>query len=113
MSGEVINGFNISSTGVRNEGIDIKGSEGASVYSIHNGTVVLVSTSAGKRLNVVIIKHDEEFLSIYAGLQMVEYQKGRKVEKGWKIGTVNGVNNTLHFELRRGNAPLDPEVYLK
>ena len=113
MSGEVINGFNISSTGVRNEGIDIKGSEGASVYSIHNGTVVLVSTSAGKRLNVVIIKHDEEFLSIYAGLQRVEYQKGQKVEKGWKIGTVNEVNNTLHFELRRGNTPLDPEAYLK
>ena len=113
MSGEIINGFNISSTGLRNEGIDIKGSEGASVYSIHNGTIVLVSTSAGKRLNVVIIKHDEEFLSIYAGLQRVEYQKGKKVKKGWKIGTVNEVNNTLHFELRRGNTPLDPEAYLK
>ena len=113
MSGEIINGFNISSTGLRNEGIDIKGSEEASVYSVHNGTIVLVSTSAGKRLNVVIIKHDEEFLSIYAGLQRVEYQKGSKVEKGWKIGTVNEVNNTLHFELRRGNTPLDPEAYLK
>ncbi len=113
MSGEIISGFNISSTGLRNEGIDIKGSEGANVYAVHNGTVVLVSTSAGKRLNVVIIKHEEEFLSIYAGLQRVEYQKGSKVDKGWRIGSVNEINNTLHFELRRGNTPLDPEAYLK
>ncbi len=113
MSGEIISRFNVSSTGLRNEGIDIQGSKGASIYAIHNGTVVLVSTSAGKRLNVVIIKHDEEFLSIYAGLQRVEYQKGNMVKKGWRIGSVNEVNNILHFELRRGNTPLDPEKYLK
>ena len=112
MIGDIVKKFNISNNGIRNEGIDIKSNPDSPVYSIYDGIVMLVSKSSGDKLNVLIIKHDGDLLSIYAGLKSVQYQKGERVKKGWRIGLVNDVNNILHFELRKGNTPLDPETFL-
>ena len=82
------------------------------VYLADDGTVMLVSKSAGEKLIVMIIKHQNSILTIYAGLSSVGFKKGDTVKKGSKIGTVNEINNILHFEIRKGNKPLNPEDVL-
>ncbi len=106
--GEIVKSFNLSAGSIRNEGIDIKVKKGAFVYSADDGMVMLVSKSAGEKLRVVIIKHQNNILTIYAGLSSVDYKKGDAIKKGAKIGKVNEINNILHFEIRKGNKPLDP-----
>lgn len=110
--GQIIKKFNISSSGIRNEGVDIRANRNSPIYAAMKGTIMLVSKSAGEKLNVVIIRHEANLLSIYAGLQDPNIKKGDLVEKGSKLGVVNDINNTLHFELRQGNTPINPESYI-
>ena len=110
--GKIVKEFNLSAGNVRNEGIDIKAKKGSFVYSADDGVVMLVSKSAGEKLSVVIIKHHSNILTIYAGLSSVDNKKGDTVKQGQKIGTVNEINNVLHFEIRKGNKPLNPRDFL-
>ena len=97
-----------------NKGIDISGSLGESVAAAANGTVVYSGNSLRGYGNLILIKHDNTFLTAYAYNQTLLVKEGESVVKGQKIAEVGDYAGTpkLHFEIRVNGKPVDPEPYL-
>lgn len=100
----------------RNEGIDIELAEGTEVRASADGKV-LFSASHGGFGNMVIIQHNERFISVYAHLQANVAKEGQSIKQGELVGFsgMTGVAATprLHFEIREYSKPVDPLKYLK
>lgn len=100
----------------RNEGIDIELAEGTEVRAAADGKV-LFSASHGGFGNMVIIQHNERFISVYAHLKENVAKEGQQIKQGELVGFsgMTGVAATprLHFEIREYSKPVDPLKYLK
>ena len=112
-SGKVIVPFSNAQGG--NKGIDIAGQRGQPVYAAGGGRVVY----AGDRLrgygNLVMIKHDESYITAYAHNQTLLVQTGQQVTQGQKIATMGSSGSdsvNLHFQLRYKATAVDPIRYL-
>ena len=90
------------------KGIDIKGQPGASVRSVFDGEVSAVFGYGGT--TVVIIRHGS-YLSVYCDLASVSVSRGQKVSTRQTIGRL-GQDGLMQFQLRKGNAKLNPEAWL-
>ena len=97
------------------QGIDIAGQLGAPIFAAADGEVVYVGNGLLGYGNLVIINHNETYLSAYAHNKSVFVQEGQKVKRGKKI-TEMGVSEKkqvlLHFQIRRDGQPVDPLKYL-
>ncbi len=113
LKGQVIRRFSPSST---QQGIDILGKNGTDVRASASGEVVYVGNSLKGYGNLIIIKHDETFLSAYAHNQKILVSEGQKIALSQLIGSV-GINNrgesALHFQIRLNGKPINPLRYLK
>lgn len=100
----------------RNEGIDIELAEGTEVRAAADGKI-LFSASHGGFGNMVIIQHNERFISVYAHLQANVAKEGQSIKQGELVGFsgMTGVAATprLHFEIREYSKPVDPIKYLQ
>jgi murein DD-endopeptidase MepM/ murein hydrolase activator NlpD len=96
-------------------GIDISNTSGTPILAFADGTVTAVGRSAGYG-NYVILGHEGGFYTLYAHCRTVDVKSGQSVERGQKIASIGSTGVTtgphLHFELRFGDAFLDPSVYL-
>ncbi|RXF69153.1 murein hydrolase activator EnvC family protein [Arcticibacter tournemirensis] len=105
-------GYGVNVT-VENNGVDIKTSEGATVRAVFSGEVRSVYNIGGQY--AVLIRHGEYF-TVYSNLRTVSVSKGQKVAVKQSIGTVitDPVDGTtqLHFEVRKGALPMNPEGWL-
>lgn len=107
--GKVIGTF--SSTGVGPKGIALTGSAGDPVHAARGGRVVYVGSSLVGYGQLVIIKHDDVYLSAYAHNSKVLVKEGSAVRAGDVIAEMgsSGTDRTkLHFEVRRNGDPIDP-----
>ena len=112
-SGKIISTF--AANKLERKGIDIAGKLGQAIHSVADGKVVYSGNGLAGYGNLIIIKHDETYLSAYA------YNQQRLVKEGMtvKVGTViskmgqhpNG-STMLHFEIRKNGKPVDPLRYL-
>ncbi|MBS1210307.1 MAG: metalloendopeptidase-like rane protein [Proteobacteria bacterium] len=110
-NGKVLAGFNDSS----NKGVDLAGSVGDPVMAAGNGRVVYVGSGLRGYGNLVIIKHNNNFLSAYAHNSEILVKEGQMVQKGQKIAALGSSDTDrpkLHFEIRRQGKPVDPMKYL-
>ena len=110
--GKLIKSFNLSKN---QKGIDIKGSIGSSVLAAKNGIVVYSGNGLRGYGNLVIIKHNNSFMSAYAFNRKIIVKEGQKVKAKQKIaemGRWKGYNGLLHFEIRRKGDPVNPLKYL-
>ncbi len=110
-SGQVIAGFNEAT----NKGLDISGNPGDPVIAAAAGKVVYSGGGLRGYGNLVIIKHDDDYLSAYAHNQTLLVQEGDEVRKGQQIaelGSTDADRPKLHFEIRRQGRPVDPAQYL-
>ena len=101
--------------GDRVKGIDIAGTLGDPVVASADGRVVYVGGELPAYGNMVIVKHNETFLTAYAHLQTIFVKEGTVVRQGDKIaemGRSNADRVKLRFEIRRNSNPVDPEPYL-
>lgn len=97
------------------KGIDIAGRLGESVLAAGSGTVVYSGSGLRGYGNLLIIKHNETFLSAYGHNDKLLVKEGETVKAGQKIAEVgsSGTDKVmLHFEIRRNGAPVDPMQYL-
>jgi lipoprotein NlpD len=111
--GPVIGGFS-SSSGL-NKGIDIGGKVGDSVMAAGAGRVVYAGTGLRGYGKLVIVKHNETFLSAYAHNQALLVREGDSVKVGQqiaKLGSSGTDKEKLHFEIRRDGKPVNPLTYL-
>ena len=85
------------------------------VYSIDGGKVVYSGDGLKAYGNMVILKHNDDFLSIYAKLASVNVKEGQFIQKKQLIGKTGFIikNKTgLHFEIRYKGEPVNPQKYL-
>ena len=90
------------------KGIDIKGQPGAAVRCIFDGEVSAVFSYSGT--TVIIVRHGS-YLSVYCDLASVSVSRGQKVSARQTLGRV-GSEGIMQFQLRKGNALLNPEAWL-
>jgi len=95
-------------TKIKNSGIDISAPKGSQVKAAAGGKVAYVGWLEGYG-NVVVLEHDG-FYTVYSRLDRINVAEGDKVVKGSVIGKTSA--QPLHFELRVGGEPVDPEKYL-
>ena len=97
------------------KGIDIGGSRGDPIYAVAHGTVVYAGTGIVGMGELVIVKHNEIYLSAYAHNDSLLVGEGERVRAGQKIAT-KGDSGTdevkLHFEIRKEGKPIDPKRVL-
>ena len=99
----------------RNKGIDIGGKEGDPVIAANDGQVVYVGDSLRGYGNLVIVKHNDDYISAYAHNRKVLVQQGQSVKRGQRVaelGSTGAPSARLHFEIRRQGKPVDPQKYL-
>jgi murein DD-endopeptidase MepM/ murein hydrolase activator NlpD len=111
--GRVITGFG---AGGGNEGINIAVPEGTPVKSAESGTVAYAGSEVKGYGNLVLIRHDNGYVSAYAHNGEVKVKRGEKVGRGQVIAksgqTGNVTSPQLHFEIRKGSTPVDPMTHL-
>lgn len=106
-SGALIAGFDE----VKNKGLDISGKAGDAVMASADGQVVYAGAGLRGYGNLIILKHNNTFLTAYAHNQALLVKEDQKVRKGQKIaemGKSDADRVKLHFEVRRLGKPVDP-----
>lgn len=97
----------------RNDGIDISAPAGTAVKAAASGKVAAITTNT-ENVQIVVIRHPDDVLSIYTHVDNLSVQKGDAVSRGQSIGKVRaGDPSFLHFEVRKGFDSVDPMTFLR
>ena len=110
-SGPVLAGFDEA----KNKGVDIGGAAGDPVLAAADGKVVYAGAGLRGYGNLIILKHNNIYLTAYAHNQTLVVKEDQTVKKGQKIaemGNSDADRVKLHFEVRRQGKPVDPAKYL-
>jgi lipoprotein NlpD len=99
----------------KNKGIDIGGRAGDPVLASADGRVVYAGAGLRGYGNLIILKHNNTYLTAYAHNQALLVKEDQSVRKGQKIAEMGSTDSDrvkLHFEIRRQGKPVDPTRYL-
>ena len=111
--GRVIAGFGANGG---NEGINIAVPEGTPVKAAEAGTVTYAGSEVKGYGNLVLIRHENGYVSAYAHNGSLNVKRGEQVKRGQVIATSGQTGNVtspqLHFEIRKGATPVDPLKHL-
>jgi lipoprotein NlpD len=95
-----------------NEGIDISAAAGTPVRAAGDGEVAAI-TQDTDRVPILVIRHDDGLLTVYANIRNISVTRGQSVSRGQQVAEVGeGDPSFLHFEVRRGFEAVDPDRYL-
>jgi lipoprotein NlpD len=100
---------------VKNKGLDIAGQAGDPILAAADGQVVYAGAGLRGYGNLIILKHNNTFLTAYAHNQTLLVKEDQQVRKGQKIaemGKTDADRVKLHFEIRRQGKPVDPAKFL-
>jgi lipoprotein NlpD len=114
--GPVITRFGIQPSGMKYNGIKIAAKENAPVQAAAAGTVIYASYVKGYG-ETVIVKHDENYTTVYAYLKNTVAKRDERIKKGEKIAAVGpsqelGGEPYLYFEIREKNRARNPLFFL-
>jgi lipoprotein NlpD len=110
-NGKLIGTFSEGSS----KGIDIAGKAGDAIVAANDGKVILASNTLRGYGNMLVIKHNNAWLTVYAHNSKLLVKEGQTVSRGQKIaemGNSDADQVKLHFEVRRDGTPIDPLKYL-
>jgi lipoprotein NlpD len=109
--GNLLSGFDES----KNKGVDIGGKAGDPVLAAADGRVVYAGAGLRGYGNLIILKHNNTYLTAYAHNQTLLVKEDQVIKRGQKIaemGNSDADQVKLHFEIRRQGKPVDPVKYL-
>jgi len=116
LRGRVISEFGPKPDGTRNDGINLSVPQGAAIVAAEDGTVVYSGNELEGFGNLLLIRHKNGWSTAYAHISKMLVKKGQTVRRGQviaKAGQTGAVSRPqLHFEIRRGSAPVNPRKYL-
>ena len=116
VQGTVVSKFGTIGKGRANDGINIKAARGTAVKAADAGTVAYAGNELKGFGNLILVRHNDGWITAYAHNDRLLVKKGQKVRRGEKIATVGatgGVNSPqLHFEIRAGKKAVNPITYL-
>ena len=113
--GRVIAGFG-NKNGTQNDGINLAVPEGTPIKAADDGVVAYAGNELKGYGNLVLIRHSNGYVSAYAHASELMVKRGETIKRGQVIAhagqTGNVTSPQLHFEIRKGSAPVDPTQYL-
>ncbi len=116
VDGRIISDFGPKKGGLHNDGINIKAPRGTPVRAAENGVVVYAGNEIEGFGNLVLVRHQDRYMTAYAHMDKMLIDRGATVKAGQSIGTVGSTGSVdtpqLHFEVRKGTKALDPQRYL-
>lgn len=111
VTGKIVAPFKDASS----KGIGIAGKMGQPVVAAGSGRVIFSGTGIRGLGKLIVIKHNEKFLSVYAHNRELLVKEGQSVARGQKIAEMGNTDSDqvkLHFEIRRLGKPVDPASLL-
>ena len=116
VSGPIISDYGASLSGERNAGINIATPFGAPIHAAAAGQISYAGNELRGYGNLVLIKHDDGYVTAYAHAERIIVGRGDYVTKGQIIGysgqTGDVTSPQLHFEIRKGVQPVNPRTLL-
>jgi len=116
VEGRILSGFGISGTGERNDGINISATLGEPIHAAAAGVVTYAGDELKGYGNLVLIRHDDGYVTAYAHAESITVARGQRVAKGQVIGYAGDTGDVhtpqVHFEIRKGVEPIDPKPLL-
>jgi len=116
VEGRLRDGFD-EAEGRRHMGIDISSPTGTAIKASGSGKVIYSGNTIRGYGNLIILRHPEEFVTIYGHNEVNLVEEGEWVERGQVIGKVGQTGRAtgphLHFEIRKKNKAVDPLLFLK
>jgi murein DD-endopeptidase MepM/ murein hydrolase activator NlpD len=115
VEGKILLAFGPAGKGERNDGINIEAAAGTPIHAAAAGEVTYAGKLKGYG-NLVLIRHDDGYVTAYAHAQSIIVSVGDRVDRGDVIGLSGRSGDVaqpqLHFEIREGTKPLDPKPLL-
>lgn len=115
--GKVISGFGGRPDGTHNDGINMSVPLGTDVHAAESGVVAYAGSELKGYGNLVLVRHDNGWVTAYAHNDELMVKRGDKISRGQviakagKTGTVD--QPQVHFELRQGSKPVDPTPFME
>lgn len=95
-----------------NDGIDIAAPVGTAVKAADAGTVAVITRDTDQ-VPILVLRHSDNLLTVYTGIEGISVSKGDTVKRGQVVGKIRaGSPSFLHFEVREGLESVDPTPYL-
>lgn len=114
--GRVITGFGPKTTGQQNDGINVAVPEGTPIKAAADGVVAYAGNEIKTYGNLVLIRHSNGYVTAYAHASEIMVKRDEQIKRGQVIAKSGQTGNVsapqLHFEIRKGSAPVDPIPYL-
>ncbi|HXR96031.1 MAG TPA: M23 family metallopeptidase [Rhizomicrobium sp.] len=116
VSGPVISDFGAATNGQRNDGINISAPMDTPIHASASGTVTYSGDELKAYGKLVLIRHDDGYVTAYAHADKILVVKGQAVTRGQVIGYSGSSGDVtspqLHFEIRHDTRPVDPKGLL-
>jgi murein DD-endopeptidase MepM/ murein hydrolase activator NlpD len=116
VNGKVIGAFGPIDQWRRRDGIDIAARRGAPVLAAQDGIVAYAGDGIPGYGEMILLRHDQDYITTYAHNATLLVEVGDVVRRGQVIARVGdtgeAAQSMLHFELRKGRTPIDPETRL-
>jgi murein DD-endopeptidase MepM/ murein hydrolase activator NlpD len=108
----VIAGFGPRPNGQQNDGINLAVPEGTAVKAAEDGVVAYAGSELKGYGNLVLVRHSNGYVTAYAHAKELMVKRGDPIKRGQVIAKSGQTGNVdapqLHFEIRKGPAPMDP-----
>jgi murein DD-endopeptidase MepM/ murein hydrolase activator NlpD len=117
VDGTVVSSYGPKKNGLHNDGVNIRAVRGTAVKAAENGVVVYTGDEIKGSGNLILIRHEDRWMTAYAHLGDIRVKRGDVLKRGDVIGTVGSTGSVdspqLHFEVRRGTEALNPARYME
>jgi murein DD-endopeptidase MepM/ murein hydrolase activator NlpD len=114
--GRIIATFGAKPNGTQNDGINLAVPEGTPIKAAEDGVVAYAGNELKGYGNLVLIRHADGYVSAYANASKLLVKRGDTVRRGQVIANAGQTGNVtspqLHFEIRKGSTPIDPQKFL-
>lgn len=114
--GRVIAAFGPAPNGLQNDGIDVSVPQGTPIKAADDGVVAYAGNELKGYGNLVLIRHNDGYVTAYAHASEILVKRGETVKRGQVIAKAGDTGNVktpeLHFEIRKGATPIDPAQFL-
>ncbi|CAK0742562.1 lipoprotein NlpD [Azospirillaceae bacterium] len=114
--GKTISDFGNKPDGLHNDGVNVAAPRGTPVLASENGVVVYAGNELRGYGNLLLLRHQNGWMTAYAHLDQISVEKGAQVQRGQAVATVGATGTVatpqLHFEIRKGNQAVNPADYL-
>ena len=116
VEGKIVHKYGSMINGIKNSGINIEASAGTGISAAEGGRVAYAGEGVKGMGKMILIRHDQGYITVYAHAEDILVKKGQILEKGDLIATVGDTGSVetaqLHFQVRKGKTPIDPKTVL-